>query len=107
VRVKILPTALEDIDRGRRFYARQIKSLGDYFLDALFSDIDSLELFAGIHTLRCSISTSYDARYADLLFEVIALERHYAGQLMRYTRMRSSPTPPPDITDIHSADPTF
>jgi plasmid stabilization system protein ParE len=49
VRVKVLPTALEDLDRGRRFYARQRKSLGDYFLDALFSDIDSLELYAGIH----------------------------------------------------------
>jgi plasmid stabilization system protein ParE len=49
VKVKILPTALEDLDRGRRFYARQRRSLGDYFLDALFSDIDSLELYAGIH----------------------------------------------------------
>jgi hypothetical protein len=49
VKVKILPTALEDLDRGRRFYARQRKSLGNYFLDALFSDIDSLELYAGIH----------------------------------------------------------
>jgi len=49
VRVKILPTALQDLDRGRRFYARQRRSLGDYFLDALFSDIDSLELYAGIH----------------------------------------------------------
>jgi plasmid stabilization system protein ParE len=49
VRVRILPTALEDLDRGRRFYARQRKSLGEYFLDALFSDIDSLELYAGIH----------------------------------------------------------
>jgi len=48
VKVKILPTALEDLDRGRRFYARQRSSLGDYFLDALFSDIDSLELYAGI-----------------------------------------------------------
>jgi plasmid stabilization system protein ParE len=48
VKVKILPTALEDLDRGRRFYARQGKSLGNYFLDALFSDIDSLELYAGI-----------------------------------------------------------
>ena len=47
--VKILPTALEDLDRGRRFYARQRRSLGDYFLDALFSDIDSLELYTGIH----------------------------------------------------------
>lgn len=47
--IKILPSALEDLDRGRRFYARQEKSIGDYFLDSLFSDIDSLELYAGIH----------------------------------------------------------
>jgi ParE-like toxin of type II ParDE toxin-antitoxin system len=49
VKVRILPTALEDLDRGRRFYARQKGSLGVYFLDALFTDIDSLELYAGIH----------------------------------------------------------
>ena len=49
MKVKILPTALEDLDRGRRFYARQRKTLGNYFLDALFCDIDSLELYAGIH----------------------------------------------------------
>ena len=49
MKVKILPKALEDLDRGRRFYARQRRSLGDYFLDALFADIDSLELYAGIH----------------------------------------------------------
>jgi len=49
VKVKILPTALEDLDRGRRFYARQRRSLVNYFLDALFADIDSLELYVGIH----------------------------------------------------------
>jgi plasmid stabilization system protein ParE len=49
VKIKILPSALEDLDRGRRFYARQGKSVGDYFLDSLFADIDSLELYAGIH----------------------------------------------------------
>ena len=31
------------------FYVRQGKSVGDYFLDSLFSDIDSLELYAGVH----------------------------------------------------------
>jgi hypothetical protein len=51
VKIKILPSALEDLDRGRRFYARQGKSVGEYFLDSLFSDIDSLELYAGIHLL--------------------------------------------------------
>ncbi len=49
MKIKILPSALEDLDRGRRFYARRGKSLGDYFLDSLFSDIDSLELYAGAH----------------------------------------------------------
>jgi hypothetical protein len=62
VKVKILPTALEDLDRGRRFYARQRKSLGDYFLDALFSDIDSLELYAGIELLAESNGTNGEAR---------------------------------------------
>jgi plasmid stabilization system protein ParE len=49
VKIKILPSALADLDRGRAFYARQSKSVGDYFLDSLFADIDSLELYAGIH----------------------------------------------------------
>lgn len=49
MKIKILPSALEDLDRGRRFYARQGKSVGDYFLDSLFADSDSLELYAGIH----------------------------------------------------------
>jgi len=49
VKIKILPSALADLDRGRAFYARQSKTVGDYFLDSLFSDIDSLELYAGVH----------------------------------------------------------
>lgn len=47
--IKILPSALDDLDRGRRFYVRQGKSVGGYFLDSVFSDIDSLELYAGVH----------------------------------------------------------
>jgi plasmid stabilization system protein ParE len=49
MRLRILPSALEDLARGRAFYANQGESLGAYFFDSLFSDIDSLELFGGIH----------------------------------------------------------
>jgi plasmid stabilization system protein ParE len=49
VKLKILPSALADLDRSRAFYARQSKGVGEYFLDSLFSDIDSLELYAGVH----------------------------------------------------------
>jgi hypothetical protein len=49
MRLKILPSALEDLVYGRAFYAKQSESVGAYFFDSLFSDIDSLELFGGIH----------------------------------------------------------
>lgn len=49
MRIRLLSIAVDDIDSGRRFYERQQAGLGDYFLDSLFSDIDSLLLYAGIH----------------------------------------------------------
>jgi plasmid stabilization system protein ParE len=49
VKIKVLPSALTDLDRGRQFYEQQEEVLGDYFLDSLFSDIDSLVLYAGVH----------------------------------------------------------
>jgi hypothetical protein len=49
MKLRILPSAVQDLHRGQEFYARQGESLGDYFLDSLFSDIDSLELYAGLH----------------------------------------------------------
>jgi hypothetical protein len=49
LRIHLLSLALRDIETGRRFYEMQQAGLGDYFLDSLFSDIDSLLLYAGIH----------------------------------------------------------
>ena len=47
--IKILESAVDDLERGRRFYSRHGQGVGVYFLDSLFSDIDSLLLYAGIH----------------------------------------------------------
>lgn len=49
MRIRILDSALDDLDRGRVFYDRQGEGLGGYFMDSLFSEIDSLVLYAGIH----------------------------------------------------------
>lgn len=49
MKIKILESAIEDLNRGRQFYAALGKEVGEYFLDSLFSDIDSLLLYAGIH----------------------------------------------------------
>ena len=45
----ILDEAEKDLVNGYRFYERQSFGLGDYFLDSLSSDIDSLRFYGGIH----------------------------------------------------------
>jgi hypothetical protein len=49
VRIEILDEAQEDLIQGFRFYEAREPGLGSYFVDCLFSDIDFLLLFAGIH----------------------------------------------------------
>ena len=49
--LRILESAFHDLAEGREFYERQGAGLGSYFLDSLFSDIDSLTLYAGIHRM--------------------------------------------------------
>jgi plasmid stabilization system protein ParE len=49
MRIKILSTAEDDLKEGYRFYDSQSAGLGTYFLDTLYSDIDSLAYFAGMH----------------------------------------------------------
>ena len=49
MKIRLLTSAFNDLADGRDFYERQGEGLGEYFLDSLFSDIDSLVLYAGIH----------------------------------------------------------
>jgi plasmid stabilization system protein ParE len=50
--VLILPSARDDLSEGFDFYERQEEGLGDYFQESLFSDIESLRIYAGIHARR-------------------------------------------------------
>jgi len=52
MKVRILDEAEQDLVDGFRFYETREAGLGDYFLDSLFSDIDSLRLYAGIHLVH-------------------------------------------------------
>ena len=49
MKIRIFSAAFDDLAYGRDFYEQQGEGLGGYFLDAVFSDIDSLLLYAGIH----------------------------------------------------------
>jgi hypothetical protein len=39
----------KDITEGFQFYNQQSEGLGSYFIDSIFSDIESLYIHAGIH----------------------------------------------------------
>jgi hypothetical protein len=41
MKIKILISAVKDLEAGRLFYEKQGEGLGNYFFDTLFSDIDS------------------------------------------------------------------
>ena len=47
--IRILDEAQSDLREGAQFYEQQSNGLGLYFLDTLFSDIESLILYAGVH----------------------------------------------------------
>ena len=51
MRIELLDSAEEDLLNGFKFYERQSKGLGDYFLDSLLSDIESLYLYAGTYVI--------------------------------------------------------
>jgi plasmid stabilization system protein ParE len=49
VKIRILPSARRDLVEGYLFYERQAEGIGRYFLDSLYSDIDSLQITTGVH----------------------------------------------------------
>ncbi|SRR6266542_2037452 len=50
MRIEILDQAERDLIEGFRFYEEQGVGLGSYFLTNLYADIESLHIYAGIHS---------------------------------------------------------
>jgi len=50
MKIKISASAYNDLAAGYAFYESQEAGLGTYFQESLFSDIDSLRIYAGIHS---------------------------------------------------------
>jgi len=51
MKIVILDEAEQDLVDGFGFYESQSVGLGDYFLDSIFKDIKSLNIYAGVHAL--------------------------------------------------------
>lgn len=51
MKIRILDQAEDDLVDGYNFYEHQAPGLGTYFLDCIYSDVESLLLYAGIHRI--------------------------------------------------------
>jgi len=47
--IEISEFALKDLEDAKKFYAATLPELGDYFIDTLLTDIESLAFYGGIH----------------------------------------------------------
>lgn len=52
MKIRIFDNAKLDLVDGFRFYEQQESGVGQYFLDCLYSDIESLSLYAGVHPIK-------------------------------------------------------
>ncbi len=80
MRVEILDEARQDLVDGYRFYESQVVGLGEYFLDSLSSDIDSLQFYAGIHAPHFGYNRLLSKRFPFAVYYRVenAIARVYA-----------------------------
>ena len=70
MRIKILGSACQDLIDGYWFHEHHAEGITSYFLDTLYSDIDTLKTNAGIHPI-------YFEKYHRLLSEKFPFAIYY------------------------------
>ena len=63
MKIQILPEANEDLIAGYYFYEKQNHGPGSYFLNSLFSDIESLIFLARIHAIVFGSHRCFSRRF--------------------------------------------
>ena len=75
MRIEILDEAVDDLERGFHFYEEQEPGIGDYFLNTLYSDIESLRLYAGIHQIVFGFHRCLSKRFPYAIYYDVQAER--------------------------------
>ena len=63
MKVRILPSAEQDLEDGADFYESQEPGVGVFFTDCLIADIDSLAFYAGIHEFYLGFYRTFAKRF--------------------------------------------
>ena len=61
--VLVLDDAYTDLKEGKLFYDKKQLGIGEYFWDSLVSDIESLIMYAGIHSKKYKLFRMFSKRF--------------------------------------------
>lgn len=74
MRVRVLDSARKHLIEGYHFYEEQAPGLGPSFLDSLFADIDSLNIYGGIHPIVHGFHRSLSHRFPFAIYYLLEAE---------------------------------
>ena len=69
--IRLLESANEDLREGWKFYEQKSAGLGDYFLDCIQADVQSLRIYAGIHEMAEGFHRMLVKRFPFALYYLI------------------------------------
>ena len=72
--VIISDDAVADLDAGKAFYDARESGVGDYFIDSLIVDLESLAYYAGIHAMHWGFLRMSSKRFPFAIYYEIAQE---------------------------------
>ena len=84
--VVILEDAADDMAAGRRFYESRQSGIGDYFVESILSDLDSLVLYAGIHRLHFGFHRMLSKRFPFGIYYEVERETAYVYAILDMRR---------------------
>ena len=73
----ILNEVINDLNDGKLFYDQKEMGVGDYFWDNLIADIESLIIYAGIHSKRFGLYRMFAKRFPYAVYYEIIDETAY------------------------------
>lgn len=71
MKIRILPPARFDLIDGYWFYEEREIGLGDYFIESILADMDSLVLYAGIHATHFGKHRMIASKFPHSIFYII------------------------------------
>jgi hypothetical protein len=87
--VVVLKEARNDIKQGKDFYNSIEDGVGEYFVNSILSDIESLQFYSGIHTKIFGLYQSRSKRFPFSIYYEITNDIVYVLAILD---MRQNPT---------------